>query len=270
VGCVLLFGLVLAALDGPIYEAFEGRALWPAWLYRIRQRRWQGYVDRVVRRAAGLPEDDWRKAECWNVLQRFPRNADGDFVATRPTLLGNVLASYENYSERVYGMNAVAFWQRLWLRLDKDVRDELDRLWAPTDGLVYTSAALMAVGLFYVVIAALSAVSTNAGTQVFLFSDDERAVSVYAGFLIAFLGLVPYRISIGGHSDNGDAMKSVFDMFRDRLGTIEIPTDAANRSRNELIAQWFTYGDGVRPVRPPTKPRHRGLAKRILDWIQGP
>src|SRR5437773_12264011 len=63
VGCVLLFGVVLAALDVPIYEAFEGRALWPARLDRIRQRRWQGYGVRLARRSAGLPHDDWPTAE---------------------------------------------------------------------------------------------------------------------------------------------------------------------------------------------------------------
>ena len=145
----LLLGAIAAAvgfafllLDMPIYMLLEGRRYWPP-----RLRGWG-----VAREAARLAilvarsqaaTDRAIKIEFDLRTREFPIAAKtGIPHAAFPTRLGNLLASFETYPTVKYGLDGVFFWARLWVAIDKDLREELDSAQALVDGAIYASASL--------------------------------------------------------------------------------------------------------------------------------
>jgi hypothetical protein len=55
-------------------------------------------------------------------------------------MIGNIIDEYEAYPLSRYGMDSAFYWPRLWLIIDKDVRNEIDGEWAVVDAAVYTAA----------------------------------------------------------------------------------------------------------------------------------
>ncbi|HEY6202472.1 MAG TPA: hypothetical protein VI056_05465 [Candidatus Limnocylindria bacterium] len=244
VGLAVFAGIVIAALDDPIYEVLEGRRLWPNWLYQWRRRRWQRYVNHLRATARRLPQTDWRYLETWDRLRRFPTREDGTPVATRPTKLGNVLASSEDYSLRVYGLHAVAYWERLWLVVPKDEREEIDRSAALADGWTYVTAAVLFVGVFYVALAIGSAMLAAMRLPIAL-TADERIVAVYGGIALVLAARLPYSLSLPEQARRGETMKAMFDLYRERLERIRVPASPVERAEAERIGTWLVYGDGT-------------------------
>src|SRR5439155_22810022 len=94
--------------------------------------------------------------EIWSQLRHYPLGPDAKPLATAPTEMGNILAAYEDYSYRTYGMDADFYWPRLWLVLDDKARKEIDESWAPTDMLLYLSFGLVSLALIYLGLLVLS------------------------------------------------------------------------------------------------------------------
>jgi hypothetical protein len=261
-GLVLIVGMAFSALDDPIYGFYEGRFLWPDWIYNWRTNRWLGFVQRLEKLTTQLPHTDRRWIEAWARLRWFPIVREtGGRTATRPTELGNVLATYEAYSDSVYGLHPVSYWSRLWLLLSKDQRDEIESSWAPTDGWTYSAAAILAVGIIYLVLGAVVLVSTRIGDG-FLWTNDEAAVAVYAGALLVCVSIVPYWLSIPGHIRNGDTMMAMFDVFREDLAKIKIPPTKDEIAEAQRVGQWLAYGKG----KPAPKP-NPSVIRRLLDLL---
>lgn len=241
----LAAGLAVAAMDDPIYQFFEGRALWPSWLYALRVGRWRGYVSQLFKKYCEMEDkkqtSDWRYLELANKLRRFPATAAGVPYAARPTLLGNILAAYESYPENVYGLHPVAFWQRVWLLLDKDTRDEIDRGWAPTDALTYVAAVLWICAAGYLSFAAIAALAKLVNLDLF-FTSEEVPVALYVAYWLVLLAFIPYRLSISGHVTNGETLKAVFDLKRSQLEAIQAPASEAQKLANTRLSQLLVYG----------------------------
>jgi flagellar biosynthesis regulator FlaF len=56
--------------------------------------------------------------------------------------LGNLITAFESYSNTRYGIDGVFYWNRIWLKLEKDVRDDIDNHQAMADSTVYASFIL--------------------------------------------------------------------------------------------------------------------------------
>ena len=142
-------GLVLWTLDDPIYELYEGRR-WPRFLSEPLRGGCQSSVDQLLRRFESVEpetaEGEAENSEIWAELRQFPVGPDNQPVALRPTKVGNILMAYEQYPERRYGMDAVFYWPRLVLMLDRDAREEIDRNWATADGWMHVAAATLGAG----------------------------------------------------------------------------------------------------------------------------
>jgi hypothetical protein len=265
-GLVLIAGMAFSALDDPIYGLYEGRFLWPDPIYNWRTSRWLGLVRRLDALTKRLPTDDRHFIEAWDRLRRFPIDPKtGKRTATHPTQLGNVLATYEDYSYSVYGLHPVSYWSRLWLTLSKDQRDEIERSWAPTDGWTYSAAAILVVGSVYVGLGILVLVSTWFGYG-FLWTIDEAKVAAYAGAVVICLSIVPYWLSIPGHIRNGDTMMAMFDVFRGDLAKISIPASGAEKDEALRVGQWLAYAKGTPPTDVVNEP---SLLHHFLDWLTG-
>src|SRR5262249_2356964 len=87
----------------------------------------------------------------------YPINKDGEAYVQYPTRLGNIIESFENYPNVKYGLDSVFYWYRLWVVLDKDLREEIDSAQAVVDSTVYISFVLYVSGLVMLVYAALAA-----------------------------------------------------------------------------------------------------------------
>jgi hypothetical protein len=66
-----------------------------------------------------------------------------------PTRFGNVISSYEYYSQERYGMDSAFYWYRIWLILPDDTRKEYDNSWSLGQVWLYISAASAAAVVLY-------------------------------------------------------------------------------------------------------------------------
>jgi hypothetical protein len=241
-GLLIVIGVVLWALDDPIYGLLEGRWMWPLWLKDIRTRAWRGAIKRMYARAEEA--EGGERVELWYVLRQFPVEGTGpDEVptATRPTRLGNILASYEDYPDRRYGMDAVFYWPRLWMQLDKDTRSEIDDAWAVADALTYLCVGLFAAALMYLAAALWYFLVPLPLIPSSPFTVEEPPRHILAALGLLFLSWRSYALSLPLHVRNGERFRAVFDLHRDKVSGLA-PATAEERARFEEINYALEYG----------------------------
>ncbi len=212
VASALVWGWLVIVIDMHIYMLYEGRRYWPGFL-----RNWM--LGREKSRLARLLTDAEQgaslqvKREASVELRRFPIDeASGQFTAEYPTRLGNLLSAFEDYSNRIYGMDSVFYWPRLWLVLDKDSREEIDSLQAMADSTTYASFAFYVTGLAGLVYAALKALRV---TAIEFLPETRLLVGLGIAFLL--LGYVTYRVSLHLHAQFGETFKAVFDLYHEKV-----------------------------------------------------
>jgi hypothetical protein len=184
-------------------------AVWPLRIRVLcgvaRERR---KMLREVRRLEG--RNSRQAAETAVDYRRFPINSSkGRPMALQSTRLGNLLTSYEQYPSLIYGLDAPFYWPRLWMNLDKDLREELDAMQALADSTVYTSFALYASALINFIYC-LSVLLVSGIAEV-----DWTIALMGAGCLSAAYGL--YRGSIHLHDQYGELFKAVFDVHGGKI-----------------------------------------------------
>lgn len=208
----LLFGWLFVLFDMPVYMLFEGRRFWPGPVRIFFTRREQKRLDGLLRDVRAYREsgDVHRYGETSVEARRFPIDAEtGKFEARFPTRLGNLLAAFEEYSLRVYGMDTPFYWPRIWVKLDKDLREEIDNMQALADSALYTVAALYASGL----IASAYAILQLAGfTRIHFLPLRPFDLLLPLGCFA--LGYLIYRFSLHTHAQFGETFKTIFDQFR--------------------------------------------------------
>lgn len=213
-GCVL-FGWLFLLLDMPIYMLFEGRRYWPPFILRLFLfLEWR----RLKRLCKAINDGNRaRYLEASVDIRRFPMDEEGEYEVRFPTRLGNLLTAFEEYSKRVYGMDSIFFWPRIWICLDDDLRKELDDQQAIADSAVYASAALYTdalLGIIYVLLQwwtdALDALLPSCMTLLIL-----AGACCAAGYAI-------YRISVHEQATFGELFKAVFDQYRSKVNVDEI------------------------------------------------
>ncbi len=136
---VLIVGALISTTNSEIYKIYEGRVCWPSrmfdWALKIQQNR----VSRL-RKAAESNRfvNPRRYDEIWYQLRDYPINDRGDPEATYPTQIGNILAGYEQYPNKRYGMDSVFYWPRIWLHVETNRKEEIDSQWSVADGFFVT------------------------------------------------------------------------------------------------------------------------------------
>lgn len=205
-GLTFALGTLVSILDRQIYQAYEGYIFWPGKVFSFRTRRLQGKVRAKLDEANKLRSrtDSYssiRHDKLWYWLRMFPLDEEGEPVAKFPTLLGNILASYEEYPRSRYGMDAVFYWTRLWLVVEEKKKHSIDRDWSVADGLLYTSFATTIGTIVY------------AGRIVLDFSVNF-AISL---LILVVVSTFAYQVSLSFHRQNGEIFKSLFDLYRTKL-----------------------------------------------------
>ena len=229
----LFAGWLLGLCDTQIYMLYEGRRYWPMRLRcralrreQRRLRRLEASVERA--RASG---DRQRYLEACSDIARFPLAPDGERYAAMPTRLGNLMYEYELYPSCKYGLDSVFFFYRIWVSIDKDLRDEIDRKQASVDGALYLSfvlalAAVWFFAWFWILLAADSSGRSVQSLSPWLLGLGERielawALPTWVNLQLSGICLVlaygVYRLSLYAHAQYGEFFKALFDQHRSRL-----------------------------------------------------
>jgi hypothetical protein len=213
--------------DMHIYMLFEGRRYWPKALVRVfvkDERTYLAAIRRAIKNGREWPRrtrsprtqgERFRRRRAYLEasvdLRAFPiERASGKSYVELPTRLGNILTAFEGYSERVYGLDAIFYWPRLWGILDKDLRSELSTAQAMTDSAVYVSFVLY-----------LSGIANIARYIVYYYLLNDGTAEVSAGGILGAIclgfGYSIYRLSLYLHAVYGEQFKAAFDNFGDKI-----------------------------------------------------
>lgn len=218
VAIVILSGTLLSALSGEIYKVYEGRIFWPRRLFERATAWQQKRVERLLNQAERAKAEKQRTVynEIWHQLRVYPLDDGGEPHAPYPTLLGNILAGYEDYPDNRYGMDSVFFWPRLWLLVEKEKKEEIDSTWSVADGLLSLSAAAIIGGVAWILDAALHGLEIICDENKYVpWHSPDFAALAGIGWLV--LGYLVYRVSLPYHRANGEMFKSLFDLYRDKI-----------------------------------------------------
>jgi hypothetical protein len=223
----IIYGWLIVISDMQIYMLFEGRRYWPNWLERVFLRDERNYLA-VIRHKMKNGRQGPRSARATrNRVERtnrlrlyreasvdaraFPIDAEsGSFYVGLPTRLGNILLGFEGYSDRVYGIDAIFYWPRLWAILDKDIRGELSTAQAMTDSAVYISFVLYLGGLINLIQYVIEFYGLRQG------SAELSGIGLLGGTCLALAYLI-YRCSLRLQVTFGEQFKAVFDVFGDKI-----------------------------------------------------
>jgi hypothetical protein len=211
-GAIFVLGVAVSAAANEVYKVYEGRSFWPRRLWEAAVRQQAKRVQRLLAEAKKLgtgPQFD----EVWYKLRIYPLNQNRVPEATHPTLMGNILAGYENYPWDRYGMDSVFYWPRIWLMMEKEKKEEIDSQWSLADGFLLLSAVSIVGGIFWMVEAAGKA------TEFFSIAIpfDSEGYCFLAGIAWIALGYGFYRLSLSYHRDNGELYKAIFDLYRGKV-----------------------------------------------------
>jgi len=145
----VLFGWFFVIADMHIYMFFEGRRYWPKWIRNIFHAFEKNRLDKLLKKyeIAKKNKDRNKEVEISVELRRFPIDSTGRMVATMPTRIGNLLSSFEQYPLRVYRMDSIFYWYRIWVIINDDLREHIDNQQAIVDSTVYISTSLVIVAI---------------------------------------------------------------------------------------------------------------------------
>jgi hypothetical protein len=221
---VVLLGWAITISDMRIYMLFEGRRYWPGFLKTFMKGREQKRLARLQVNKGN--KDKSISAEAYVDLRNFPMPTDagGEYQVLMPSRLGNLLYAFEGYSRRLYGVDAIFYWPRIWLKLDKETREEIDNSQALADSTLYAAFAFLLAGAlwllyalakFVIVIALARDLGPRLQYDLTLIDKHlpPKATAVLVAVLFAVASFLIYRLSLPLHAQFGELFKSVFDTY---------------------------------------------------------
>lgn len=287
VATIVLAGFLIMISDMPAYMLFEGRRYWPEPIRLWFLQRLQNRVSVLKAKATvtilnsihakrtllaasdptpqallDIARGEREYQEAQFDLRQFPQDDQFEHYVGYPSRLGNIIAAYESYSTRSYGMDAVFYWPRLWLKLDKETREEVDNQQAVADSGLYCSLALYLSGLLWLVYDISFAVNSLVvklapgrafnGFKVTLFEylpDMWLSWLLFPTFMVS--GYVVYRASLRLHSQFGETFKAVFDVFAKEIDISEplnqiapsiVPVSPNRRAQLLAVFRYLQHG----------------------------
>ena len=217
-GMLFVFGALVAALNGEIYKIYEGRILWPQFLFDWFKACQESRVQSLLKEAeeAKRKKRIFQYNEIWYTLRRYPVEEKGNPQASHPTLLGNILAGYEDYPQTRYGMDSVFYWPRLWLEMEKDKKEEIDGTWSIADGFLSMSAVSFLGGTLWIA----AAVIKKSPIPFHYLPLETSLDTATVGAVLLVAGYLIYRLSLPFHRMNGEVFKAIFDIYRNKISAM--------------------------------------------------
>jgi hypothetical protein len=220
----VVFGWFIVLSDQPIYMFLEGRRYSPSWLREWMRRGQVRRLEKIKARHARLTEaGKTPEANEVNVGKLdYPINDKGEFHASMPTRLGNLIYAYETYTNTAYGLDSIFYWYRLWLVLDKDLRQALDETQAIADSPVYVCFASYLSAVVVLLYALGGFVAETLHRTLFnLPYLPSPPLTLALSALPLCLGYLLYRVSLFAQRGYGELYKSLFDQFRHKLAFVK-------------------------------------------------
>jgi hypothetical protein len=233
---VIAWGWAIVIADMPIYMLFEGRRYWPSlirnMLMSFQQRR-LNRLSPIVLNPPPSNTDRRRFLEASVEYALYPINENGAAYVTCPTRLGNIIGSFEAYPSVKYGLDSVFYWYRLWVVLDKDLREEIDSSQAVVDSAVYISFVFYMSAIIMFIYAAIEGTTHLhwpylqwLPSIVLPYVPPPGVLCVMAAACL-LIGFSVYRLSLSAHAKFGELFKSVFDQYRSKLAFDDVVKEIA-------------------------------------------
>jgi hypothetical protein len=161
-------------------------------------------------------------------------------AAILPTRLGNVIASFEDYSYEQYGIDSITIWPRLAAKIDppyaaaiEDSKTSFDFMLNSSLLSIILAFALLLVGLTY-----------------FIPMVSRWSFTIWVGEIITicWLAYLSYLGAINRAMAWGTTVKAAFDLYRwellKQLGYTSLPATMEDERRLwKIISQQIIYGD---------------------------
>lgn len=219
----VLLGLLLSALQTPLYRILEGYLLWPAWLYTRACRRQRAVRQRTADRLAAPGTPLLKRALLHERLSRYPV---GDEQIT-PTRLGNAIRRFEEYGHDRYRLDTQILWNELSGVAPEQARRQVDTARTNVDffvALLYGHGAVL-----------LCAAGSLA---------SEHAHQAVLAFTVVVLGaFIPlwYRAAVATTDEWAAAVRAVVNLGRkplaEALGLVLPQSLADERTMWQLVTR---------------------------------
>jgi hypothetical protein len=255
---MMALGWLVVTLDMPLYMILEGRAFWPVFLKRAAIRRQLNRLRRIERDTIAAfgrfnrtraQEDERAYQELGVLLREYPMDKDGHYIAPFPTRLGNLIHAFETYPDVRYGADAVFYWPRLLMKMDKDAREDLDTRQALPDSAVYASVALLITGVLWTGYAAGKIFSglvaarwpeLTAAASPFAIPLPSATACCMVALISYVCAAIVYRASLYTNSQYGEVFKAAFDLYmpllnRDFIDASGIVAQVASVTRDTAL-----------------------------------
>jgi hypothetical protein len=250
---ILLTGL-LYNLNTPIVRFYEGypwkESTIGVWMKRRCQDRYMSAGTLRLRlrflgnRIQNIDLARARLAKIRDVQQRLALMLNDEFPDKEslilPTRLGNVIRSFEFYSDKQYNMGAINLWPRLISKIDKEYATVVDEAKASFDFMINCSVLSMG--------AAVLIISTG-----LFFAAPLETWTRFVSWLVECVGFtlvssLCYEYSMGRADTWGKQVKSAFDLYRwDLLKQLGYKYNAYTREEERKlwreISQQIVFGD---------------------------
>lgn len=256
---VIIFGWLVLICDMRVYMLFEGRRYWPRWAKRVFVWSEEKRLKKLEKIVASQSGDRRVFLEAGVELGLFPVNDNSESYVAHPTRLGNLIESFETYPKVKYGLDSVFYWYRLWVVLDKDIREEIENAQSIVDSTVYVAFALYVSGSVMFGYAGLALLSHAA--QALLHWQPLTSLPYVPGPLTLcglgavclMAGYLTYRLSLTAHAQFGELFKSIFDQFRSKLQLDDILKEVSaisdsphlsfksRREKNQIIWRYLRW-----------------------------
>ncbi|MFD3481015.1 hypothetical protein [Streptomyces sp. NPDC058695] len=220
----VLFGIVLNALQTPLYRILEGYLLWPRSAYdrgcRRQRARKERIADLIARPEGRTPV---QRALLNEQLARYP--ADDD--QTAPTRLGNAIRRFEEYGHNRFRLDTQVLWNELSAAAPEQARRQTETARTSVDFFV---ALLYGHGVV-AVLAFLALASAGA----------ERPLLVVTA--IALCALIPlwYRSAVYATDEWAAAVRAMVNLGRkplaDALGLVLPKQLAEERTMWQIVTR---------------------------------
>lgn len=276
-----ILGVILTSFDFYIYQFYEGFRFWPGWLanwsYKRIENNFKSSIDLywqlkdIQKKGSLTVSQENRRSSNLYKLRANPYMPESDYPLKRypyrPTRLGNVIAEYESYPERQYGMHMRMFWHQLWFLSPEDVRNFLDLKSAIADFLLYMSFIFI---IFAPIVGVVGVYQTYVKFSTQIMPHQNLVligVFIILTLISLFISYLFYSFAINALAIYGRNVKAFFDVYRfdlaQKLGVeIELVPDKIEREKWENLGNFLLDHKQDPKLSFPKK----DIQDRITDW----
>jgi len=218
-GIGFFFSILLYFSGDCIYQIVLGRSFWPHKFKEWRRKRWQNFINKLEEKIKEQEKKGSHQShidELEYKLRAFPLDDKNRYHSLSPTKLGNIIYGYEGYSLIRYGMDSTFYGFRIWLKLDRNSKNEAERYMSLADSGVYTFFVFFVVSIIYALFIISSIVIVGFDLSKFqtaILPKGPPFAWALTIFIVTFImGVIIYKLAINLHRSYGEFFKAMFDL----------------------------------------------------------